>query len=230
MAMSKSKVTKRAKSVKARRTNEERTAETRGRLIDATIAMLYEGGYAATTTISVAERAGVSRGAMMHHFRSRAELLLTVAEHILAEQRRMRVEMLASAGHGLDRFYAAADVSWAVQRHPSTIAFLEIMMATRSDPELRKGMQPLARLIPEMLQQAAQRMAGDLPTKEVGKIQRLLRLHQAALRGLAIELMFSRDEKEIEATRQMLVQYERDFVQQIVEQPGKRKPAPRFYR
>src|SRR5262245_58479594 len=100
------KTAKRAKRL--RRTNEERSAETRGRLIDATIDLLYSSGYAATTTISVAKRAGVSRGAMMHHFRSRAELLLTVAEHILAQQRRERVEGLANAGHGLERFYAAA--------------------------------------------------------------------------------------------------------------------------
>jgi AcrR family transcriptional regulator len=211
-----------SKPKKTRRTNKERTAETRGRLIDATIELLYKGGYAATTTISVAELAGVSRGAMMHHFRSRAELLLVVARYILDEQRRERVEKLVNAGHGLDRFYAAADVSWAVQRQPSTIAFLEIMMATRSDSDLHKGMQPLIELMPQLRKQAAERMASDLPTKEVIKINRLLRLHQAALRGLAIELMFSRDESDIEATRQLLVQYERDFVQKIV-RPNKRK-------
>ncbi|HYM34395.1 MAG TPA: helix-turn-helix domain-containing protein [Steroidobacteraceae bacterium] len=212
------------KPKKIRRTNEERTAQTRGRLIDATIELLYEGGSAATTTISVAERAGVSRGAMMHHFRSRAELLLVVARFILDEQRRERVEKLANAGHGLDRFYAAADVSWAVHRQPSTVAFLEIIMATRSDPDLRKGMQPLIELIPQMRKQAAERMAADLPTQDVVKINHLLRLHQAALRGLAIELMFSRDEADIEATRGLLVQYERDFVQKIV-RPNKRKRA-----
>ena len=218
------------KLTRKRRTNVERTAETRGRLIDASIELLYEEGYSATTTISVAERAGVSRGAMMHHFSSRADLLLTVAEHILAEQRRMRVQMLQNAGHGLDRFFAAADVSWAVQRQPSSIAFLEIIMGSRSDAEIRQGMQPLIELMPKMRQQAAERMADDLPTKEVAQINTLLRLHLAALRGLAIELMFTRDASDVEAARKLLVQYERTFVQELVLGRKGRKPAAKTVR
>jgi AcrR family transcriptional regulator len=202
---------------KERRTNVERTAETRGRLIDATIELLYRGGYALTTTISVARKARVSRGAMMHHFSSRAELLLVVAEHILSQQRRIRMERLSKIGPGLERFYAAADVSWDVQRSPSAIAFLEIIMATRSDPELHEGMQPLIKLIPQLRQQAAIRMAGDLPGKDLVKIQHLVRLHQAALRGLSIELMFSRDVADIEAARQLLIHYERTFVEEVLE-------------
>jgi AcrR family transcriptional regulator len=208
---------------RARRTNVERSAETRRRLIEATIELLYRSGYAATTTISVAKRARVSRGAMMHQFRSRAELLLATAEHILAEQRRARGAKLANAGHGLDRFYAAADVSWEVQRQPSSIAFLELMMATRSDPDLRVGMEPLLKLIPQLRRQAAERMAFDLPSREVGRIEIMLGLHMAALRGLAVELMFARDEKEVEAARQLLVEYERAFARQVVSTPAQRK-------
>jgi AcrR family transcriptional regulator len=218
--------TKAKRPKKIRRTNIERTAETRGRLIDATIELLYSGGYARTTTISVAERAGVTRGAIMHHFSSRAELLLVVAEHILSQQRRERMERLSKFSPGLKRFYAAADVSWDVQRSPAAIAFLEIIMATRSDPELREGMQPVIKLVPELRQQAAIRMAGDLPSKNLVKIQHLVRLHQAALRGLAIELMFSRDQADIEATRQLLIHYERTFVESILEKPKKRRRKP----
>ncbi len=47
---------------------EERSAETRRRLLDATVACLFERGYAGTTTTELARRAGVSRGAQMHHF------------------------------------------------------------------------------------------------------------------------------------------------------------------
>jgi AcrR family transcriptional regulator len=211
------------KAKRERRTNEVRTAETRGRLIDATIELLYTGGYAATTTISVAERAGVSRGAMMHHFASRADLLLVVAGHILDQQKRERVERLSKFGPGLERFYAAADVSWDVQRSPGAIAFLEIVMASRSDPELRDGMLPLIKAIPELRRQAAVRMGGDLPMKDLVKLEQLVRLHQAALRGLSIELMFSQDKAGIEATRQLLVHYERTFVQQFL--PKNDKPA-----
>src|SRR5687768_13069662 len=59
----------------------ERSAATRAKLIRATIATLNTLGYTATTTIEVVRRARVSRGAMLHHFSTRAELLLGTAEH-----------------------------------------------------------------------------------------------------------------------------------------------------
>ena len=54
------------------RLQEERSAETRGRLLDATVACLHEFGYAGTTTTEIARRAGVSRGAQVHHGAARA--------------------------------------------------------------------------------------------------------------------------------------------------------------
>lgn len=58
-----------------RRTQEERRAETRGRVLDATIACLLELGYGATTQRAVSDRSGVTRGAQLHHFPTRAQLV-----------------------------------------------------------------------------------------------------------------------------------------------------------
>src|SRR5271157_4688134 len=69
-----------------RRSQAERSAATRDALLDATIACLVEDGYAHTTTSRVAERAGVSRGAHLHHFQTRQALLAAAMEH-LAERR-----------------------------------------------------------------------------------------------------------------------------------------------
>src|SRR5580700_1234202 len=110
-----------------RRSNEQRSAETRGRLIEAAIDVLYRLGHSAATTIIIAKRARVSRGAMLHQFRTRDQLLVAVARHILSEQRRMRIEQLQGKEAGLPRFYAAADVAWAVQRHAISIALLELL-------------------------------------------------------------------------------------------------------
>ena len=65
---------------RARRTNRERTATTRARVLNATIEQLAEQGYAATTTVEVAERAGVSRGALVHHFPTRSDLVLSALD------------------------------------------------------------------------------------------------------------------------------------------------------
>ena len=69
-----------------RRTQSERSAETRGRLLDATIESLIEVGYAGTTIRHVTELAGVSQGAQSHHFPHRVDLVVSAFER-LAEQR-----------------------------------------------------------------------------------------------------------------------------------------------
>ena len=67
-----------------RRTQEERSAATQTRLLDAAVECLVELGYGATTTTVVAERAGVSRGAQLHHFATRADLVGAAVQHVFA--------------------------------------------------------------------------------------------------------------------------------------------------
>ncbi len=75
-----------------RRSQQERSATTRARVVEATVTSLVELGYAATTISRVQERAGVARGTLLHHFPHRADLLVAVVEdvadrrlHVLAD-------------------------------------------------------------------------------------------------------------------------------------------------
>src|SRR5258708_34641176 len=67
-----------------RRTQAERREATRTALLDAAIDCLVEDGYANTTTRAIAKRAGVTPGALQHHFSSKAELLAEAVGHIRA--------------------------------------------------------------------------------------------------------------------------------------------------
>jgi AcrR family transcriptional regulator len=202
---------------RVRRTNVERSATTRGKLIAAAIDLLYREGYSATTTISVAAKARVSRGAMLHQFPTRAELLLAVADHITAEQSRYRRERLPpnKFNSPMERFIASANVSWEVHSQPSAIALLEIIMATRSDRDLRKGFGPFVKTWTEKRRLAAVNMAADLGIADVAKVDAMIGLHQASLRGLAIERMFVQDSSHIERQRQLLADFERRYVEQL---------------
>src|SRR5437016_14683731 len=71
-----------------RRSNAERSAATQARLLDATIECLIERGWAGTSTTEIVRRAGVSRGAQVHHFPAKEDLVLAAVEHLL--QRRIR--------------------------------------------------------------------------------------------------------------------------------------------
>jgi AcrR family transcriptional regulator len=120
----------------ARRTNAERSAATQNRLLDATIDCLIERGWAGTSTTEIVRRAGVSRGAQVHHFPSKEDLVLAAVEHLV--ERRIR------------EFRATFDNLPAAQRTPAAAMrvlfdhcfratfepWLELAVAARTDPAL----------------------------------------------------------------------------------------------
>jgi AcrR family transcriptional regulator len=210
------KARKRATPPRVRRTNAERSAETRSVLIEAAIDILYRQGFSAATTIEVAARANVSRGAMLHQFPTRVDLLLAVAQHIVTIQREQRRAKTLKINPGLERYYAAADINWEVQKQPSTIALLEIMMATRNDRDLRKGFAPFIKQMVEMRSQAAARVAQDLGVDDTTTVANMLHLHQATLRGLAIDLLFTEDPEDVEKARKLFTHYSHTFANSLI--------------
>lgn len=120
----------------------------RTRLLDATVETLLEHGYAGSTTTEIARRAGVSRGAQLHHFPTKAELVLTAVEHLSERRREEFVRVVATLPEGVDRADAAIDQLWRIMSGPTFYAWLELMVASRTDPELRASlMQVYARLM-----------------------------------------------------------------------------------
>jgi len=213
----------RKSALRPRRTNAQRSAETRAVLIDAAIEILFQRGHSAATTIEVAARAKVSRGAMLHQFPTRVELLIAVAQHIVTAQREQRRAKLEALGPGIKRYYAGADINWEIQKQPSTIALLEIMMATRSDRELHKAFAPFIRQMGEMRKQAATRVAADLDVTDTSTVETMLRLHQATLRGLAIELLFSDDTHAVEEARRLFTHYSHSFADSLIAAKKKKR-------
>lgn len=127
-----------------RRTQAERTAETRGRILDAAVDCLVERGYARTTVDEVARRAGVSLGAERHHFPSKISLLTHSVRHLfegLAADYRAPFEALPS---GPGRAAAAVRLWWTSFQDPRSYAALEMYFASRTDPELRAAFTPVA--------------------------------------------------------------------------------------
>jgi AcrR family transcriptional regulator len=123
-------------TTRVRRTQDERSASTRALLLDATIACLVDVGYAATTTTLIAERAGVSRGAQMHHYKTKTELVAAAVEHLgvgIGQQ----LEQAASKRTGPDQLSAAVDILWDGFTTPLFTAWLELAVAARSDADLR---------------------------------------------------------------------------------------------
>ena len=119
-----------------RRTQAERTATTRAALLAATVDALVESGYRGTTTSDVARRAGVSYGALLHHYPTKADLLCAAVAHLL-DQRigEFRKAMADLPPHTVTRD-AAIDVLWSMFSGPTFTAWLELWLAARTDTEL----------------------------------------------------------------------------------------------
>jgi AcrR family transcriptional regulator len=122
---------------RVRRTQAERSATTRARLLDATLDCLCDLGYARTTTPEIARRAGLSRGAQLHHFPTKTELVTSAVEHLFERRHQEFRAAFARVPAGADRYAAAIDILWSMVSGPTFDAWLELAVAARSDPELR---------------------------------------------------------------------------------------------
>ncbi len=122
---------------------EERTRAMRARLLEATVECLVEHGFAGTSTTLVSERAGVSRGAQLHHFPTKNDLVVAAVEHLCA----VRGEELAAAAralpNGARRTRAVLQMLADHFTSPVFTAALELWVAARTDPTLLAAVAPL---------------------------------------------------------------------------------------
>ena len=146
-----------------RRTQSERRAETRKRLLDATVESLIEVGYAGTTIRAVTERAGVSQGAQSHHFPHRVDLVASAFEH-LAEERQARYakQTREQTGGRRERLRALLDMLWDDFSSPLFIVAAKLWVAAADDEELRERLIPVERRVYAKTAEIAREVAGEL--------------------------------------------------------------------
>jgi AcrR family transcriptional regulator len=179
------------------RTQEERSAETRERLLDATIACLLELGYTGTSTTEVCQRTGLSRGALLHHFPTKQDLVIEAVRRLVA---RMGVENLSQAAgvaptdDPLDRMF---DVIWTNFRQPLFHAVLELWIAARTDPELHASLHQAERERGRGIAVLYESIAGPGAAGRP-EFADLLQLTLHLMRGMALQRLMRPDDKERE--------------------------------
>lgn len=169
-----------------RRKNAERSAATRRQILEATVQCLDASGYGAVTNIRVADQAGVSRGAMMHHFPTRQALIVATVEYAYETLNQYRAEEVAKVPAGLDRYRAIMDLSLVTQRMPEGMALNEIRIGSRSDPEIRDAVTPMMSAISEDYVRMVSRIAREAGLKATRELHGLTGAVAMATRALAI--------------------------------------------
>jgi AcrR family transcriptional regulator len=183
-----------ASPVRSRRSQAERRASTRGRLLDATLACLVERGYADTTTAEIESRAGVSRGARLHHFPTKAGLLSAAVGHLYERIGGRYHAAISRVGPDADRFHAGYRLLWETYADPAFAAVLELWVAARTDPELREALRATSAEHQAHVKSRARAYFPDLARREADG---LLESLQAAMTGLAVSrLVFGEGDRE----------------------------------
>jgi AcrR family transcriptional regulator len=154
------KSVKAAKALPRRRTQAERSESTRRLLLDATLDCLVERGYGGTTTTLVADRAGVSRGAQLHHVPAKAELVTAAVEHLFARRHQEYLAAMAELPPGKDEALESIDQIWGTLSGPTFYAFLEVLVAARTDAALRRKVAAITEKFASVIEESFRRQFG----------------------------------------------------------------------
>lgn len=129
------------------RWQKRKSALTREAILEAGVDCLVSSGYAGLSINAVARRAGVSRGAIHHHYANRMELVGALVDHIL--YRRMKYFLKEypdlQAQEKSDSLGHATELYWHIVQQNEFMAYLELAMAIRTNPELERIMVPAIR-------------------------------------------------------------------------------------
>ena len=145
-----------------------KSENTRAAILDATIDCFYELGYGNTTTEKVAKQAGVSRGAMLHHFPSRIDLVRAAVVHL--NQRRLQLytaqELKVQEDAEHTQISEGIESFWGQLKTPLYTVFHELQVAARTDDDLKEVLEQTSREFDRAWLQATENVFPDLALSE----------------------------------------------------------------
>ena len=165
---------------------QRKSSETRTAILDAAIDCLARHGYARTTTQLIAKMAKVSRGAMLHHYATRQELIESVADYAFYRH----MERFTAAIRDLPEAERLRDssgilIDWRLYRSREYSAYLELLVAARTDDDLRTTFVPKARRHDRVWRDELVRVFPDWATDPT-LLARSRRLVQAMMSGMIL--------------------------------------------
>lgn len=191
---------------------ERRTTSVR-KIVKATIRCIYRSGYAATTVEAVLKEANVSRGRLLHHFPSRTDLMIAVGRYVWELDRRYARRWGRQYPDARQKLLNSVDLAWTMLSRSTGVAVLEILVASRSDPNLAAHFVPAHIVVQN---EASDLLRGLL--EEVGIADRIDadQMHhfiESSIRGLAIDRLFTGERDKVPHA----LEYLREQVARMVE-------------
>ena len=191
-----------------RRTQAERSAATREKILRAVSECIVEEGLAHTTAARIAERSGVTWGAAVHQFGDKDSLILAVLEHSIASYAESLHRSLAGGAETpRARVDLVVDETWRAFNEPSARVFMEIMLNGHwLRDEQQKGLRE------DVLVSVTRELWHDLFAEfgvDPAIIDTARKLTSATLLGMAIQALLGprrpRFSREIETLKQSVL-------------------------
>ncbi|NRN70256.1 HTH-type transcriptional repressor AcnR [Kibdelosporangium sp. 4NS15] len=169
----------------------------RARLLDATIDCLVEHGYSGTTTTRVAERAGVTRGAQVHHFPTKADLVTAAVRDVAARRARLAFARMDELAASTDPIGDTLDLLWEIHQGPIFAASTELLLAARTDPALRALVAEVEPEISEVIVEFGRRLFG--PQADTSAFRHYAYTAMDTVRGLLVGSWAYPDDSHLDA-------------------------------
>lgn len=165
----------------------DRSAAMKQRLMEAVLDCLAERGYGKTSTTEIARRADVTRGAQVHHFQTKHQMMAATVDYIftqIGEKSRESLPKKLDPVLRRDRLFILLESE--IFHGRLFVASLELMAAARTDPSLADILRPQVDRWMTVYAGAVRRYLG-LPRHKNKDVEALLRMTAALMRGFAVE-------------------------------------------
>ncbi|MEU4343313.1 TetR family transcriptional regulator [Nocardia sp. NPDC023852] len=124
---------------------EEQKRATRVHILDAAAGLLVDRGYSALSTLAVQRAAGVTRGALLHHFPTFAALVSELVAHLVARNEAAVHEVAAQLDNSSNPVMRALTALHESMTRPAAQAEFELWAAARTDPALAVALRDAER-------------------------------------------------------------------------------------
>jgi AcrR family transcriptional regulator len=191
----------------------QKSAMMRDTILDAALDCFVTIGYASTTTAKIAEKASVSRGAMLHHFPSKTELIQAAVEYLhgkLIELYSLKIEKITQDLPVDERNRLGLQGYWNYLSSDLFTAYHELCVAGRNDPELQHILEDSIARFDVNIAEANKELFPEWADR--GELFELaMDITKFCMEGMAVSQIVSQKEKRV----QRMIDYLGDRLEEI---------------
>jgi len=182
-----------------RRTQVERSAQTRTKILSSCVELLYKVGYAGASTTRIAKAAGVSLGALQHQYPTKAGLMAAVVRRFATNRFLVYRRALRGVPEGLPRFLALSRASWSLIGSKELVAAMEIELAMREDKELADAIGDTLSRHSAFVRRLLGRILESVIEPSDPRLETVRLLNNAIMFGLSLETIRAVPKAQIDA-------------------------------